>query len=193
MLVFMVAVFWWALFSGQFDDLEARANRVLLDDRPLQVFSMQVISLTSMAALGFLLAARVVAQEGRLPRAAECPQPRFTGKAPPEYLDRTNPLARDAQTLEAGANLYFGRPKSLNCSHCHGEKGDGRGVLASQFNPRPRNFACEETVNGIPDGQLFWIIRHGSPDTAMPPSRNLNDQQVWQLVAYIRQLANYRL
>jgi mono/diheme cytochrome c family protein len=48
-------------------------------------------------------------------------------------------------------------------------------------------------VNGIPDGQLFWIIRHGSPDTAMPPSRNLNDQQVWQLVAYIRQLANYRL
>jgi len=44
-------------------------------------------------------------------------------------------------------------------------------------------------VNGIPDGQLFWIVRYGSPGTGMPPSRNLTDQQIWQLVAYLRKLA----
>ena len=32
-LVFLTgAVFWWALSNGQFDDLDAPANRVLLDD-----------------------------------------------------------------------------------------------------------------------------------------------------------------
>ncbi|PZP62946.1 MAG: cbb3-type cytochrome oxidase assembly protein CcoS [Azospira oryzae] len=37
-LVFLVgAVFWWALRSGQFDDLEGPAYRVLMDDdRPGQ-------------------------------------------------------------------------------------------------------------------------------------------------------------
>jgi cbb3-type cytochrome oxidase maturation protein len=33
-LVFLIgAVFWWALSNGQFDDLDAPALQVLLDDR----------------------------------------------------------------------------------------------------------------------------------------------------------------
>lgn len=32
-LVFLIgAVFWWALRSGQFDDLEGPAHRILMDD-----------------------------------------------------------------------------------------------------------------------------------------------------------------
>jgi cbb3-type cytochrome oxidase maturation protein len=32
-LVFMIgAVFWWAVRSGQFDDLEGPAHRILMDD-----------------------------------------------------------------------------------------------------------------------------------------------------------------
>lgn len=32
-LVFAIgALFWWALWSGQFDDLEGPAHRILLDD-----------------------------------------------------------------------------------------------------------------------------------------------------------------
>ena len=32
-LVFLIgAVFWWALKSGQFDDLEGPAQRILMDD-----------------------------------------------------------------------------------------------------------------------------------------------------------------
>jgi cbb3-type cytochrome oxidase maturation protein len=32
-LVFVIgAVFWWALQGGQFDDLEAPAHRILMDD-----------------------------------------------------------------------------------------------------------------------------------------------------------------
>ncbi len=33
MLVFAIgAVFWWAVSSGQFDDLEGPAHRILMDD-----------------------------------------------------------------------------------------------------------------------------------------------------------------
>jgi mono/diheme cytochrome c family protein len=135
------------------------------------------------------VAGQAVAADGRLPPPGECPQPRFTDKAPPEYLARTNPLAIEAEALAAGQGLYAGKSKSLPCAMCHGAKGDGKGELASQYSPPPRNFACKETVNGIPDGQLFWIVRYGSPGTAMPPSRNLTDQQIWQLVAYLRKLA----
>jgi len=61
--------------------------------------------------------------------------------------------------------------------------------MSDQFEPRPRNFACAQTVNGIPDGQLFWIIRFGSPGTAMPPHPHFSDGQVWQLALYLRTLA----
>ena len=123
------------------------------------------------------------------PPPGECPQPRFTGKAPEDYLARTNPLAPDRETLKAASRLYLGKEGGIACAVCHGKKGDGKGKMASQFVPRPRNFACAETVNGIPDGQLFWIIRFGSPGTSMPPHPDFSDEQVWQLVLYLRQLA----
>jgi len=146
-------------------------------------------NLICLALLSLTLVGQAISADRKLPPASECPQPRFTDKAPPDYLARTNSLAIDAETLAAGESLYAGKSKSLPCAICHGAKGDGKGPLASQYNPPPRNFACKETVNGIPDGQLFWIIRYGSPGTAMPPSRDLTDQQVWQLVAHLRKLA----
>ena len=145
-------------------------------------------NLIGLALLSLSLAGQVVAADGKLPPPGECPQPRFTDKAPPEYLARANPLPFDAETLVAAESLYNGKSGSLPCAMCHGARGDGKGALASQYTPPPRNFACKETVNGIPDGQLFWIVRYGSPGTAMPPSRNLTDQQIWQLVAYLRKL-----
>ena len=124
-----------------------------------------------------------------LPPPGECPQPRFTGKAPEEYYGRKNPLEASEKNLKAGERLYAGGNKSFGCIACHGKKGDGKGEMASQFVPRPRNFACARTVNDIPDGQLFWIIRFGSPETSMPSHEELGDEQIWQLVSYLRKLA----
>lgn len=138
-----------------------------------------------------LLAATLLATTHALaaPPPEECPQPRFTGKAPDEYLARKNPL--DASTDLAAAERAFlkGVPGAAACADCHGEKGDGRGKLAGLFEPRPRNFRCAQTVAGIPDGQLFWIIRYGSPGASMPPHPKLTDEQVWSLVLYLRRLA----
>ncbi len=147
------------------------------------------VSAMCVLLLGTLVAGRALAAEE--PRAGECPQPRFTSKAPAEYLARNNPVAATPETLLAGERLFNSKAKSksLPCAYCHGVKGDGKGNLATQYNPRPRNFACKESITGIPDGQLFWIIQNGSPGAAMPPSKNLTDEQIWQLVHYLRSLA----
>jgi mono/diheme cytochrome c family protein len=121
--------------------------------------------------------------------SGDCPQPRFTGKAPQDYLAKTNPVAPTAESLAEGERLFTGKSKTLPCAYCHGVKGDGKGYLAAQYDPRPRNFLCTATINGIEDGQLFWIIQNGSPGTAMPPSGNLTDIQIWSIVNYLRKLA----
>ncbi|APV52090.1 hypothetical protein BWI17_21915 [Betaproteobacteria bacterium GR16-43] len=118
----------------------------------------------------------------------DCPQPRFTGKAPEADYAMRNPLGADTGIDEA-RRLYLGDGNKISCATCHGAKGDGHGEMADQFDPRPRNFRCAQTVNGIPDGQLFWIIRNGSPGTSMPPHPKLSDRQIWTIVNYLRQLA----
>lgn len=124
------------------------------------------------------------------PPPTECPQPRFTGEAPEPLRSTPNPLSEERKHIKAGGALYQ-QDAQPRCAMCHGREGDGRGPLSAQFDPRPRNFACAETVNGIPDGQLFWIVKNGSPGTAMPPFGNkLSDEQIWQIVLYLRQLAN---
>ena len=122
------------------------------------------------------------------PPSSECPQPRFTGTAPDEYLARKNPMAADANLAEA-ERIFRGSGNRVSCASCHGAKGDGRGEMAAMFDPRPRNFQCAKTVNDIPDGQLFWIIRFGSPGTSMPGHPALSEAQAWALVAYLRHLA----
>jgi mono/diheme cytochrome c family protein len=141
---------------------------------------------TAFLLVGVLAACGLV--YAQYPPAAQCPQPRFTGKAPDLVYSLHDPLGADAANLAAGRRLYE-KEASPPCQICHGIKGDGMGPLAEQFDPRPRNFACRETVNGIPDGQLFWIVQNGSPGTSMPGFRALREEQIWQIVLYLRALA----
>ena len=126
----------------------------------------------------------------RNPPAAECPQPRFTGQAPAAVYNLTNPLEASRGNRRAGRELYEDALQPA-CADCHGKTGRGNGPLASGFDPQPRNFACAETINGIPDGQLFWIVKHGSPGSAMPPFDFLEDEEIWQLVLHLRVLADH--
>jgi len=123
-----------------------------------------------------------------LPPPSECPQPRFTGQAPPDQYERRNPLPEGVDTRPA-ERIFRGDGRKVSCATCHGEKGDGRGPMASQFSPPPRNFRCAQTVDGIPDGQIFWIIRNGSPGTSMPPHPQMSDDEAWRMVRYLRQLS----
>src|SRR5690349_25046516 len=86
-----------------------------------------------------------------------------------------NPLGADPAAAAAGQRLF-----DQGCAGCHAAAGQGsdRGpALTGRF------------AHGNEDGDLFHSIREGVPGTAMTAHRELNDQQTWQLVSYIRSLA----
>jgi mono/diheme cytochrome c family protein len=124
-------------------------------------------------------------------KGAACVQPRKTAKAPDEFLARTNPVASSAGAITAGKALFIKTAQPVACAMCHGEQGDGNGLMGAALVPAPRNFTCGAMMKDIPDGQLFWIIKNGSSGTGMMAFPGLSDDQVWQLIHYIRSLAKY--
>ena len=150
-------------------------------------------ALSAAAAASLWLSMSVFAADDGYPLPGECPQPRFTGQAPTEIYTRINPVAVTPATIAVGQQLYRGKAGATACVTCHGVKGDGKGVLASQFSPPPRNFACAKTIKDIPDGQLFWIVSNGSPGTAMSPASafgKFTEENIWQIVVYLRTFTN---
>ncbi len=106
-----------------------------------------------------------------------------------------------APRLERGERLFTER-----CAGCHGEDGRGNGP-ASRFIgddlagrgklAPPRDiawgiFKFQRRDSGeLPtDGDLFATIRRGLPGAAMPAWTELTDQQVWDLVDYIKHLTD---
>jgi mono/diheme cytochrome c family protein len=118
-----------------------------------------------------------------------CVQLRKTAKAPDEFLAKTSPLPASDGTIQAGKTLFLKTAQPVACAMCHGEQGDGKGFMGAALVPPPRNFTCGEMMKDIPDGQLFWIIKNGSPGTGMMSFAGLPDDQVWELIQYIRSLA----
>jgi mono/diheme cytochrome c family protein len=118
-----------------------------------------------------------------------CPQPRKTPNAPADFRMMVNPLPASKAHVNAGKKLFQETAQPLACKQCHGEQGDGRGPLGGGLVPPPRNFTCGQTMRDISDGQLFWVIKKGSPGTGMMAFAGLPDEQVWQLIQYIRTLA----
>ena len=118
-----------------------------------------------------------------------CVQPRQSVRVSDDFLAKTNPLPVSAGTVQAGKELFLKTAQPVACAMCHGEKGDGKGIMGAALVPPPRNFTCGLMMKDIPDGQLFWIIKNGSPGTGMMSFFGLSDDQVWQLIHYVRSLA----
>jgi mono/diheme cytochrome c family protein len=118
-----------------------------------------------------------------------CVQPRQAIKVSNEFLTKANPLPSSAGMVQAGKELFLKTAQPVACVMCHGEKGDGKGVIGTTLVPPPRNFTCGAMMKGISDGQLFWTIKNGSPGTGMMSFAGLPDEEVWQLIHYIRSLA----
>lgn len=99
---------------------------------------------------------------------------------PAEYAGKTSPLGADVST--DGAKIF-----KTNCETCHGPQGYGDGPIGESLDPKPQNLAELQAV--AIDDYLFWRIAEGKPGTSMPPWRNiLTEEQIWQLVAFIRTL-----
>jgi mono/diheme cytochrome c family protein len=115
---------------------------------------------------------------------ARCPEERRTKTAPPAIYNLDMPASADR---DRGRDIYM-NSVPVACKDCHGEEGEGNGVLARGVgNPHPRNFRCESSMAGVTPGQMYWIIKNGSRYTGMAPARGLSDQQIWDVVKFVRE------
>ncbi len=87
-----------------------------------------------------------------------------------------NPLGANPAAVAAGSRLY-----DQTCVACHGPSGQGdRGPALNSGSG----------LRGREDRDLFRAIRDGIAGSQMPPFRALTDDQVWQLVSYLRSLSS---
>ena len=107
----------------------------------------------------------------------------LNASVPAADKNKVNPLNAqpDPANIRAGHDLF-----TAKCETCHAYDGGGKTELGAGSFPRPP--VLRVLAPSLTDGEIFYHIRNGIRNTAMP-AWNFPDRQVWQLVSYIRHLA----
>lgn len=93
-----------------------------------------------------------------------------------------NPVTADDISLTRGEQLF-----NINCVICHGQSGEGDGVVGAFFQFKPADLTSV-IVQNLSDGAIFLTISIGV-DGRMPPlNENLNVRDRWDVVNFIRTL-----
>ena len=126
----------------------------------------------------FFLSCVLLAQESSPPA-----KPPAESKMSQEDAQKANPVKPTSESLAKGKKTY-----GIDCAMCHGENGDGKGDMAADMR-NVTDFTATDAMKNRTDGELFYIIRKGKGD--MPPEgdRAKNNDDIWNLVNYIRSLA----
>ncbi len=77
-----------------------------------------------------------------------------------------------------------------HCVLCHGEGADGRGVRREGLTGAPRDFTDPAWRHRTSPRHVFYTIREGSPGTSMPAWKSLDDEETWDLAAYLLAVAD---
>src|SRR5262245_16235037 len=98
------------------------------------------------------------------------------------------PNATSAANVEAGGKLY-----QVRCSACHGPDGKSAPPAAQAFTPKPRDHTDGAYMNQLTNEHLVKVIKNGGPSVGksqiMPAHADLNDQQIEDVIAFVRALA----
>jgi len=92
-----------------------------------------------------------------------------------------SPLNIDEINLSKGKELY-----EIYCSVCHGDKGDGLGILAERekFLGIP---AYNDPSRIITEGSIYHVIMYGR-NAMGSHAGQINEQERWQITQYVLQL-----
>jgi mono/diheme cytochrome c family protein len=113
-------------------------------------------------------------------------------RVPKDQIDAAkavkNPFPASPENVAKGDGLYHGKG---TCFVCHGQAGQGDGPAAVGLDPSPRNFTNAAFHQARTDGELMWVLKNGSPGTAMVPlvGSVIDEQDAWLIILYERSLA----
>jgi len=98
-------------------------------------------------------------------------------KVPASEHGKPNPFEGQADAVAAGRRVFV-----EHCSRCHGESAEGTRKRPPLHSDRIQH---EATV-----GDLHWILINGNMGKGMPPWSKLPDEQLWQVITYLKSLQN---
>ena len=116
---------------------------------------------------------------------AEVLQPRVPSHLIEEARQWRNPLEATSENIEKGKALFHGK---AFCATCHGRDGRGFGDIPGLRGKLARNFTDQRWQAARADGELFWILKNGSPGTDMAPfiPLVLTEEEAWHVLLYVR-------
>jgi mono/diheme cytochrome c family protein len=122
---------------------------------------------------------------GILALSANAPQAQVSRPASmPVAFEAKNPVKPTAQSL-ARAKAIF----AMDCAICHGVAGDGKTDLGKSMELTLDDWTNEKSLATKPDGELFGVIRHGKGKMPSEDPSRAKDEEVWNLIHYIRNLS----
>lgn len=92
-----------------------------------------------------------------------------------------NPYPATAQRLATGQQLFH-----TQCALCHGDDGQGQTAIGRQMYPKSPNLGG--LTENKSDGALYYSIRNGIRMSGMPAWNQDSEEEIWNLVSYIRSL-----
>lgn len=101
--------------------------------------------------------------------------------APAASKKLVSPISGSPEDLAAGRKLY-----GEHCASCHGADGRGSAVTSKV---KPADLTSHH-IAALTPGEIYWVTTHGIPMSGMPATLKLTVRQRWQIVAYLRTLAN---
>lgn len=107
---------------------------------------------------------------------------------PPEYAGKVMPagMGDDSKVRVTGKEIYEGMVNpEVNCARCHGN--DGKPTKLGKGAPDLSDPAMSKKHS---DARWFWRISEKKPGSKMPGYKDtLTEEQRWQVIAYLRTLA----
>jgi mono/diheme cytochrome c family protein len=147
--------------------------------RSLRHFPLDILSSVILPSLILLMAAPT-ANSGGLPQEPATPP----AQAAPAAPGPKNPIKPTAES-QAKAKKTYG----FDCALCHGANGDGKTDLAKDMQLTMKDLTDPKSLAGMSDSELFDLIRKGKDKMPPEEAARAKDDDVWNLVVYVRSLA----
>lgn len=137
-----------------------------------------LLLLAALALVVLCLPARGGSPQQGTPAPAVTQKPAET---PALAVPARNPVKPTAESQARAKQLY-----AMDCAMCHGDNGNGQTDIAKSMDMTLDNWTTPDALANKPDAGLFAVIRNGKDK--MPPEDpgRAKDNDVWNLIIYIR-------
>lgn len=99
----------------------------------------------------------------------------WLAKVPAKDHERQNPYHGQQDAVAAGQLIFLD-----HCAQCH-----GKDALGTKKRPPLRSDRVQHEAT---EGDIHWLLVNGNMKKGMPSWAKLPDQQLWQVITYVKSL-----